>query len=476
MLLPSPTSRTASSGKPLRGLTLAALGALMLATTSCSVPEAILSGDRVNVLPEIVIETASPDALAEGAGLPEMVNLNSARMPGADSGHSGGNSKLQPPLSTSWSSKIGMGGTDLTELALPVVGDGRVYTVSPDGTVSAFDVKNGAAIWSTVIEDKGDDPLPGIGGGLALSPEGLVVHAGGQALSLLDAASGDLIWTVEMKIPLRGGPTIIGTDRVAVTDLDGNMKVHLLVSGEELWVHFGIAAGTVLFGAPAPAYANDEIALAGAGGEVSYFDAGNGELLWTDSVASLLPRTPIQNLGDVRAHPVHDGGLIFVIGQSGRIVAFSARNGLPVWERAIAGMEMPWLAGESCRRPARWSLSTRTAVKRLSGCRLAVKSARRLRWLPDVCLSWATTARLSRSNRGLVARQVPRGKINFISGAWQFCHDRHHCHRRAAECRQIDTVQQADRQAARHCRRPARRHARPPRGRCQPCRAALSYH
>ena len=347
MLLTSPTSQAASSGKPGRGLTLAALGALVLVTASCTAPEVILSGDRINVLPEIVIETASPDALAEGAGLPEMVNLNSARMPGFDSGHSGGNSKLQPPLSTSWSSTIGKGGTDLTELALPVVGDGRVYTVSPDATVSAFDVKNGASIWSTVIEEKGDDPLPGIGGGLALSPEGLVVHAGGRALSLLDPASGDLIWTIEMKIPLRGGPTIIGADRVAVTDLDGNMKVHLLVSGEELWVHLGIAAGTVLFGAPAPAYANDEIALAGAGGEVTYFDAGSGELLWTDSVASLLPRTPIQNLGDVRAHPVHDGGLIFVIGQSGRIIAFSARNGLPVWERAIAGLEMPWVAGET---------------------------------------------------------------------------------------------------------------------------------
>ena len=347
MLLTSPTSQAASSGKLERGLTLAALGALALVTASCTAPEVILSGDRINVLPEIVIETASPDALAEGAGLPEMVNLNTARMPGFDSGHSGGNSKLQPPLSTSWSSAIGKGGTDLTELALPVVGDGRVYTVSPDGTVSAFDVKNGASIWSTVIEEKGDDPLPGIGGGLALSPEGLVVHAGGRALSLLDPASGDLIWTIEMKIPLRGGPTIIGADRVAVTDLDGNMKVHLLVSGEELWVHLGIAAGTVLFGAPAPAYANDEIALAGAGGEVTYFDAGSGELLWTDSVASLLPRTPIQNLGDVRAHPVHDGGLIFVIGQSGRIVAFSARNGLPVWERAIAGLEMPWVAGET---------------------------------------------------------------------------------------------------------------------------------
>ena len=66
MLLPSPTSRTASSGKPFRCLTLAALGALMLATTSCSVPEAILSGDRVNVLPEIVIETARPTRLPRG--------------------------------------------------------------------------------------------------------------------------------------------------------------------------------------------------------------------------------------------------------------------------------------------------------------------------------------------------------------------------------------------------------------------------
>ena len=81
MLLPSPTSRTASSGKTLRGLTLAALGALMLATTSCSVPEAILSGDRVNVLPEIVIERASPDALAQGAGIPETVSYTHLTLP-----------------------------------------------------------------------------------------------------------------------------------------------------------------------------------------------------------------------------------------------------------------------------------------------------------------------------------------------------------------------------------------------------------
>lgn len=347
MLFHRQTSRPAPAAGKAHGLTVMLIGGMSLAMAACSTPETILSGERIAVLPEVTIETASPEALAEGAGLPEIVNLNTASMPGLNAGHAGGNPRLQAPLTKSWSSQIAKGGTPLTELAQPVIGDGRVYTVAPDGTVSAVDVKNGAVIWTASIENISDDPLPGIGGGLALSPEGLVVHAGGRSLSLLDPATGEVVWSIVQSIPFRGGPTVVGSDRVAVTDLDGNMKVYLLVSGEALWVHLGIAAGTVLFGAPAPAFANGEIVLAGAGGEVSYFDAADGELLWTDSVASLMPRTPIQNLGDVRGHPVHDGGLIFVIGQSGRMIAFSGRNGLPVWERAIAGLEMPWVAGET---------------------------------------------------------------------------------------------------------------------------------
>ncbi|MEK9800636.1 MAG: PQQ-binding-like beta-propeller repeat protein, partial [Alphaproteobacteria bacterium] len=69
--------------------------------------------------------------------------------------------------------------------------------------------------------------------------------------------------------------------------------------------------------------------------------------LWTDSVAVFNPRTPIEGIGDVRAHPVHDGGMLFVISQSGRIAAFNARSGLLVWDQPVGGIEMPWLAGET---------------------------------------------------------------------------------------------------------------------------------
>ena len=100
-----------------------------------------------------------------------MVNINAAPMSGLSAGHSGGNPRLEPPLSTVWTASIGGAGTKLTEMAQPVVGDGRVYTVAPNGIVSAFDVRDGSRIWSVEIEPMQDDPLPGIGGGLALSAE-----------------------------------------------------------------------------------------------------------------------------------------------------------------------------------------------------------------------------------------------------------------------------------------------------------------
>ncbi len=239
--------------------------AALLLVASCAPPEMILKGTRIGVLPAVTIETADPAALAEGAGLPEIVNMDAAPMPGLNAGHAGGNPKFQAPMTRVWSANIGGTATALTDLALPVVGDGRVYTVAPNGVVSAFDVKNGAAIWSVEIEKIKDDPLPGIGGGIALSPQGLVVHAGGRVLSLINPASGEISWSVRVELPFRGGPTIIGSDRAVVTDLDGNMKAVSLVAGDLLWTHLGIAANTVVFGArprPLPMARSHLLALA----------------------------------------------------------------------------------------------------------------------------------------------------------------------------------------------------------------------
>jgi len=320
--------------------------AMTLGVAACSDDELVLKGDRVAVLPERAVIVADASAFDEGAGLAPLVTMPATAV-GLNAGHAGGHPQFEGRFKRLWSASIGGKGSDLVDLAVPVAADGRVFAVAPNGLVTAIGMGDGDRLWQSSVEAIDDDPLPGVAGGLAITPDGVVAHAGGRNLALLDTASGAIEWSVTAALPLRGGPTLIEDIAVAVTDIDGNLLVYKLDNGEAGWDRVGMTGGTVMFGAPAPAYANGALVVAGARGEVTYFDAENGELIWTDSVAALNPRTPIEGIGDIRAHPVHDGGMIFVISQSGRMAAFNARTGLVVWEQPIGGIEMPWLAGET---------------------------------------------------------------------------------------------------------------------------------
>lgn len=332
-------------GVGLRNLACAAMAVLLLG--ACSEQEFILEGKRVSVQPPSTVLQSDVDAAAEGANLSEVAAFAEATSVGLNAGHAGGNPSFEWPATEIWSTTIGGTGSDLVELATPVVGGGKVVTVAPNGIVSAFRVTDGQQVWSVSIEDFQDDPLPGIGGGIALYGDKVIVHAGGRNLAVLALEDGALVWSVESKLPLRGGPTMIDDRGIVVTDLDRNISAWRFSSGEPVWSYDGLGSSTILFGAPAPAYANGELVVAGPGGEIIYFDATDGTLLWTDSIAAFNPRTPIEGLGDVRAHPVHDGGMIFSISQSGRMAAYSARNGLSVWSQNIGGIEMPWVSGKT---------------------------------------------------------------------------------------------------------------------------------
>ena len=73
----------------------------------------------------------------------------------------------------------------------------------------------------------------------------------------------------------------------------------------------------------------------------------NGKLIWADSLATLAPRTPLEELGDILANPVHDGDAVYVVSQSGILGAFDSLTGIQHWEQPISSVKMPWVAGES---------------------------------------------------------------------------------------------------------------------------------
>jgi outer membrane protein assembly factor BamB len=336
----------AACGVPRKLVTmLACFGVFGMA--GCSEPELVLPGERIAVTQQVEHLSANQQAMAEGAGLSAPLTTLTASHPGLNAGHAGGHLALDLPLDERWDVEIGTGGDEFVELAVPVVGAGHVFAVSASGEVSAIEIETGNLSWRVSIEDFEDDVIPGIAGGLAISGSTVFVHGGGHNLAALSVEDGSVIWSQRFQLPLRGGPTVYAKKALAVTDIDANLFMLRIDNGSVLWDRAGLPSGTIVYGAPSPAIYDNQIAVAAHGGELSLLDADNGDVIWSDNLATFNPRTPLQGLGDIRAHPVHDGGLVFAVSQSGRTAAFAVRSGLLLWELTIGGIEMPWVAGDS---------------------------------------------------------------------------------------------------------------------------------
>ena len=379
-------------------------GFVMLALSACSESELILDGDRIAIIEASNMIAADPAAFAEGAGLPDAIDILNAGHPGLSAGHTGGNVKAALPFKRAWRASIGGFGDSLTELAQPMVAGEQVFTVAPNGTVTAFDIKTGKTNWRVSVEEFTDDPLPGIAGGLAVRGETLFVHAGGRSLAALSVQDGSTIWSISVRLPVRGGPTVIGQEAIAVTDLDGNIFAYSANDGSLFWERTGLPVNTVVYGAPSPAFANGQLAVAGYGGDISLLDANSGQIIWSDSLAAFSPRTPLQRLGDIRAHPVFDGGLVFAVSQAGQIAAFNARSGLSIWDQPIGGIEMPWVAGKS--------LFLQTIDGRLYALR---RSDGAVRWVADLPGALPKGVVASKDIPRYVGPIVVDGKIMVIS-------------------------------------------------------------
>lgn len=313
----------------------------------CFEEELILPGKREAVL----VQTPSFGVNEERNTIPpdtgQPVNIASSGHPGISSGHDGGHLMLDLPLRTIWSASLESADSELNQLPQPVIAGGRLFAIGGGGRLTAFDLENGKRLWSAELNPEDKDIYPGIVGAVAASEIVAAAHASRNTLSLFEAETGALIWEVSHDEVLQGGPTLVGSELVAVSDIDGRIFVYRLADGELFWQRAGLPVNTVIYGASSPAFKGNELVIAGVGGEIAVHLIQTGDLLWADSLASLLPNTPLQRLGDILAHPVHDGKQVYVISQSGRFGAFDAQSGYLLWEHPFAGSQMPWIAGDS---------------------------------------------------------------------------------------------------------------------------------
>lgn len=249
-------------------------------------------------------------------------------------------------LRVAWKRSIGDGESAGAKLlAAPIVADGRLYAMDTRSNVTALDAKTGAPRWRKWVGRKGLEKTMAFGGGVSFGDGKLFATSGYGIVVALDPATGNELWRHDFNIPLRGAPAV-AAGKVYVVTQDNELYALSTEKGEQLWDANAIVETAGLLGVGAPAIAGDTMVVGFSSGELNALRTENGHAAWQDSLSRTGRLTALAALTDIDASPVIDRGRVFAIGHGGRMVALELNTGERAWEKSIAGLSTPWVAGD----------------------------------------------------------------------------------------------------------------------------------
>lgn len=327
---------------------LAACGAGSLSDTlrsPFSKGEERLPGERVSVITDPGQLSANEVAVRPVSLPPERVNP-SWTQPGGAPSNNPGHLALAGGLSRAWSANAGTGSSSSGRLsAVPLVAEGKVFTLDARGNVSAFSSAGGSRIWTADLTPPKENSRAGYGGGLALDGGRLYVTTGFGTVVALDAGNGAVQWTKSIGGPIRTSPTVAG-GKVYFVSAANTLHALNAATGDELWKSRGLPSAATLLSNASPAVAGSMVVAPFPAGDIVAFEASSGKRAWTDSLTRSSETSAGGVLGDP-ARPVVDRDVVFAVSHGGRMVATSLSSGARLWTRNVASTQMPWVAGDA---------------------------------------------------------------------------------------------------------------------------------
>lgn len=309
-------------------------------------PKTAVIGERVAILVNELDIDVDPATAAQAMSLPAAEANTAWAQSGGNARKSVGHVALGNALGVAWTSSIGEGSGRKARLGGgPVAADGRIYTIDTNGTVRAFDERNGAQLWSARFGEVGDNEASLFGGGVAFDQGRVYATNGLGYVAALDAASGAAVWTVKPSGPLRGEPTVAG-DAVYVMSQDNQIFSLKTSDGSTNWSSAAALEIAGISGSAAPAVGQGTVIAGFSSGELNAYRYENGRQVWQDALSRTSITTSVSSLSDIDADPVIDGGVVYAVGQGGRMVALDLLSGQRIWELNFGGIATPWVAGD----------------------------------------------------------------------------------------------------------------------------------
>ena len=231
-------------------------------------------------------------------------------------------------VDTLWSTSIGAGMGDKFIKLVPHVANGKIFTADIKGKISAHDTASGGLIWTTNL----DVPVsggPGVGEGLVL------VGTSEAQVIALDQQTGAERWRKRVSSEVLAAPTAAEGTVIART-IDGKVIGMDAKTGRRIWVYDHKVPVLSLRGASAPVASNGIVVIGFASGKLSAFRITDGALLWETRVAIPHGRSDLERMVDIDGDLIVSDGVIHVVTFQGSVSTVLLQNGRVLWNREMS--------------------------------------------------------------------------------------------------------------------------------------------
>jgi outer membrane protein assembly factor BamB len=251
--------------------------------------------------------------------------------------------KAEVRIDRIWGGSIGQGiGKQFVHLPPGVLAD-RVFATDGFGYVEARERFKGKKVWSHRIghDDKGFfsflNPFDrrdtsfvtgGVGAG-----EGLVLMGTTHAeVIALSAADGSEKWRVGVSSEVLSAPAA-GDGLVFVQTSDGRLVALEAKDGSRRWTFDTQVPVLTLRGTGSPTFSSGVVVAGFANGKIGAFRAASGEPIWEQRVMLPQGRSELERIVDVDGAPLVTANAVYAASFQGHVSAIRPSDGTVLWER-----------------------------------------------------------------------------------------------------------------------------------------------
>ncbi len=239
-------------------------------------------------------------------------------------------------IKTLWSRSL-EGVDDAFLKIAPVVSDGKLYIAEPSGEVLAFDAVSGKKLWTVDLD------VP-ISGGPGINNGYIAVGTQEAELILLNAEDGSEHWRKTLSSEVLSVPAI-SRGRVVCRTIDGRVAAMDIDTAETLWAYDRTVPVLTLRGDSSPLISENQVLVGFANGKLVALRLDNGVAAWEASIATPKGRTELERVVDIDADLKLVEGTVYASAFHGEVAAVSETSGVVLWRRELsshAGLDADW--------------------------------------------------------------------------------------------------------------------------------------